>query len=272
MDKAKVKAKKGKGEKVKAEQLLDLNSSWDSTAQTSPGISSFAKDTSQILLPLRSVQEEEEEGGSEKARSPTPPVPRPRSASVSPEPEDPTDTSVRCLSVARLSKLFDTGAAPAQGWSSAIQPATSPKKLADPEDSDYTNLDQVSSISPLTARDRSSPTPVPVPRTSPPPPLTAGPTYKALYDYQAADDSEVTLVEGGVVALVPRDDASPGWLMVRLEDGSEGWVPESYLEAMAKGTTADDDEGVSKATGQVMPLEPLKQSVCKYQSLALLYH
>ena len=193
--------------------------------------------------------------------------------SVSPEPEDTSDASVRRFSVARLSELFDKGKSPVQGWSSDIQPRS---KSIPNEDSDYTNLDSV------TTGRRSLPSPVPIgtsplakspapPTASPAPspaPQPASPTtrpisYKVLYAYQAADESEVTLVQGDTVTFVPRGDTSPGWLMVRVADGAEGWAPESYLEAVAEVTS---DGGVSRATGQVMSqdsMEPKSPTLCE---------
>lgn len=269
--KGKGKAKKGKGDmsltQTKAEQLLDLNSSWDSTAQTSPGISSFAKDTSQMLQPLKPVLEE---GAAPpvpaarraSARSPSPPTrpkPKPRSASISPEPlhTEEDQSAVRKYSVSRLSKMFDRGMSPvqSQGWSSGIRPAASP------------------SPTPHT------PSPTPKPSTdsaqvkaghgtTPPVDTVAGEErYQVIYSYQAVDDTEVTVEEGGVVTFVPREDASPGWLMVRVASGAEGWVPESYLELLpakeggtteegvTEGVASESENGVSKETGQVLPTD-----------------
>lgn len=246
---------------TKAEQLLDLNSSWDSTAQTSPGISSFAKDTSQILKPqsLTAVMEEEEEGGGvRKSRSPTPPKPKPRlrSTSLSPQRQElePPANNQR-YSVANLSALFDKGVSPAgtQGWSSAIQKPTSPSTTEQPTAStaDYANLDEVIME--------------PVASSSPPAlPTSAGAKevkYEVVYGYQATDSTEITVVEGDVVTFVPREDASTGWLMVQLPGGTEGWVPESYLQPVAgEGVALESGGGVAKETGQVMPPEAVEGS------------
>lgn len=257
VEKGKGKGKKGKGTDKdalslsKAEQLLDLNSSWDSTAQTSPGISSFAKDTSQILKPLKPVLEEGAEPSSapaRKARSPTPPKPKPRSASVSPEPSDPQESAVRKYSVARLSELFDRGMSPVEskGWSSSIRPAASPSPV---------------NHTPSPTPKSSTAEPAPEGGAAPPSP---GTKYEVMYGYQAADDTEVTVVEGDVVTFVPRADASTGWMMVRVEGGAEGWVPESYLQLQTRqeGVVSDggvvsegekeSDDSVAKETGQVI--------------------
>lgn len=246
-DKGKGKGKKEKEAVKQAEQLLDLNSSWDSTAQTSPGISSFAKDTSQILKPLKPVQEEQTEPPTgRKSRSP-PPKPLPRSSSVSPEPTSPQETTVRKYSVARLSELFDRGISPVsgKGWSSSIQPAAPPSPT--------------------------SPTPQAV---SPPPGVAMETKYDVLYDYQAADDAEVTIAEGDVVTFVPRTDASPGWIMVQVAGGAEGWVPESYVQLKTEDVVSqeavvseDSEEGVAKETGQIMKeQESPPQASCECSS------
>ena len=100
-----------------------------------------------------------------------------------------------------------------------------------------------------------------------------------LYSYQAADDTEVTVTEGDVVTFVPRDDVSAGWMMVRVEGGAQGWVPESYLQLLAEEGVAterneaieSEKEGVSKETGQVMPQEPASpaQSSCEWLGRSL---
>ena len=291
---------KGKGKKAKAdkepvapaensEQLLDLNSSWDSTAQVSPGISSFAKDTNQILQPqaLTTVLEEEgrgEESAKDVVQSRTPPKPKPRSRSVSLSPEPQDQPAAGKYSVARLSQLFDQGLSPvqAQGWSSTIEkpaspvsPAFSPVPPPVPPplssasisaQDDYVNLDRVVT------------SPVPAPRsTGPSPPhVSTTPTvevkYEVIYDYQAKDPTEVTIVEGGVVTLVPREDASEGWVMVRVPEGKEGWVPQSYVQPLAADNSkpVQGDMGVAKETGQVMapPEVTSPSSGCQCESLS----
>ena len=291
-EKGKARGKKGKvQEKVKAEQqLLDLNSSWDSTAQTSPGISSFAKDTSQILQPLKPVDEEgEEQEQSTKSPLPWKPVPKPRSASMSPEPHESQDTepSIKRFSVARLSELFDKGmSTTSPGWSSQIQSESKPKspqQTANSANQDYINVDQI--ISP----GGTAPNPM-TPNSasqasdyinydefaSPEGPISdsansasqvtmatgEGCGYRVLYSYQATDDTEVSVEEGDEVTFVPREDASTGWSMVRLSGGEQGWVPESYLQPLPKGGVVATDVGdVSQATGQIMPEDPQTPSL-----------
>ena len=283
-DKVKAKAKKGKGEKEapsKAEQLVDLNSSWESAPQTSPGISSFAKDTSQILVPLKTVQEEEgdaEGGGSPAKRSlhspnsPTPkPKPKPRSASMSPEPKE-EDTTVRRFSVAKLSELFDRGLSPVErGWSAHIAPATNTSATtASPAGA---STSPISPTPPLTANSGS-----PAPGTGSTSPVPAGTHYRVLYNYKATDDTEVTVTQGDIVTFVPKKDASPGWIMVQLSGGSEGWAPEAYLQVVAEpegGRGEENIEGVSKATGQHEAMEPSSpDNLCEYmcQLTQLLIH
>jgi len=55
--------------------------------------------------------------------------------------------------------------------------------------------------------------------------------YRALYDYDAADDDEVSFLEGDTIVNVqPVDD---GWVMgVVQSTGNSGMIPSNYIEAM----------------------------------------
>ncbi len=286
------KEKKGEAESTphRDEQLLDLNSSWDSTAPTKPAISSFAQDTSQILTPLKPLEEEEEEERGErkgegiKKKASAPPLPKPRSTSVTPEPmflpQLSSPTAAR-YSVPQLSQLFDSGIDPStvSGWSSEIQ-----QQLPSPNEA-QTN----SAVSTEHKPAFSYMEEVGVANT-PSSPREGEVTCMVIYGFQASEDSEVTIGEGDTVTFVPRNDASPGWVMVRKEGGASGWVPESYLETVTKegseevgvaseegatenattGGGAEDD--VARETGQVMPTDttsPVSSSegVCKYNLL-----
>lgn len=86
--------------------------------------------------------------------------------------------------------------------------------------------------------------------------------YEALYSYDANDSTEVSMVEGDMVTFVPRDDTSPGWIMVRVADGAEGWVPESYVrQVTGEASFVDANEGKAEETGQIIPREEEQQSV-----------
>ena len=284
VDKNKGKNKKGKAEKdsgtLAAPQLLNLDSSWDSTAEISPGISSFVKDTNQILQPqaLPTVTEASEDR--ERGEPVAQPVPKPRSRSVSRSPEHQAagSTSGKSrYSVAALSKMFNEGPV---GWSTDIQKQTSPDRQQQQQKQqldDYANLEDVVTSPEAT----SPPAPLlppssPASTTSPAPPSSHTPTpaasqpdpapgtrYRAMYDYEAVRDDELSLAEGEVVSLVSVQEG--GWLVV--SSGSrEGWAPVSYLEELAdKDVGVVSDVGVAKETGQVMSTEqePVSPVLCK---------
>ena len=64
--------------------------------------------------------------------------------------------------------------------------------------------------------------------------------YRALYDYEASDGTEVSFHEGDVLVSCPGGEVSPGWVMVEV-GGVRGWAPETYLERV---------EGTSEAVEQ----------------------
>ncbi|KAJ8251278.1 hypothetical protein GJAV_G00219610 [Gymnothorax javanicus] len=71
--------------------------------------------------------------------------------------------------------------------------------------------------------------PVPAPVAAPPP--SAGKRYRAVYDYTAADDDEVSFVDGDVIGDVQQIDE--GWMYGRVErTGQQGMLPANYVEAM----------------------------------------
>ncbi|XP_046850364.1 drebrin-like protein A [Xenia sp. Carnegie-2017] len=53
---------------------------------------------------------------------------------------------------------------------------------------------------------------------------------QALYDYQAADDTEITFDPGDVITEIVQID--PGWWQGRAPDGSYGLFPANYVELM----------------------------------------
>ncbi|ETI25983.1 hypothetical protein G647_02760 [Cladophialophora carrionii CBS 160.54] len=66
-----------------------------------------------------------------------------------------------------------------------------------------------------------------------------GERARAEYDYEAAEDNEVSLREGELVTDVQRID--PDWWLVKNEAGQTGLVPSNYL------TVLDDDETAAPA-------------------------
>ncbi|XP_041673414.1 LIM and SH3 domain protein 1 isoform X2 [Cheilinus undulatus] len=74
------------------------------------------------------------------------------------------------------------------------------------------------------------PTPEPVRPAAAAPPPSAG-RYRAVYDYSAADDDEVSFVDGDVIVEVQQIDE--GWMYGRVErTGQAGMLPANYVEAI----------------------------------------
>ena len=130
-----------------------------------------------------------------------------------------------------------------------------------------------------------SPPKSPEPKPLPPLPTTETPAtsgdadydlpqeylYQVLYDYTAANASELTIKEGEMVISVAAftPDISPGWLMVRHEgELEEGWVPESYLKNLGAVYEAEPAaSGSGQTTGQAPPSgnqNPVCKSYCMY--------
>jgi len=58
-----------------------------------------------------------------------------------------------------------------------------------------------------------------------------GSRYQAIYDYDAADNDEVTIHEGDIIVDVEIMDE--GWAMGTVEStGQRGMIPSNYIEAM----------------------------------------
>lgn len=55
--------------------------------------------------------------------------------------------------------------------------------------------------------------------------------YRAVYDYTAADDDEVSFMDGDVIVDVQQIDE--GWMYGRVErTGQQGMLPANYVEAI----------------------------------------
>lgn len=60
-------------------------------------------------------------------------------------------------------------------------------------------------------------------------PVASGPKYRALYDYSAADDDEVSFLENDLISEVTVID--DGWMEGRVErTGQYGMLPSNYVE------------------------------------------
>ncbi|XP_028268535.1 LIM and SH3 domain protein 1 [Parambassis ranga] len=74
------------------------------------------------------------------------------------------------------------------------------------------------------------PAPEPVRQAAAPPP-SSGKRYRAVYDYTAADDDEVSFMDGDVIVDVQQIDE--GWMYGRVErTGQQGMLPANYVEAI----------------------------------------
>ncbi|KAG5831857.1 hypothetical protein ANANG_G00284450 [Anguilla anguilla] len=69
------------------------------------------------------------------------------------------------------------------------------------------------------------------PSPAPVPPPSAGKRFRAVYDYTAADEDEVSFADGDVIADVQQIDE--GWMYGRVErTGQQGMLPANYVEAI----------------------------------------
>ncbi|XP_029293566.1 LIM and SH3 domain protein 1 [Cottoperca gobio] len=75
------------------------------------------------------------------------------------------------------------------------------------------------------------PAPEPVQQAAAAPPPSAGKRYRAVYDYAAADEDEVSFTDGDVIIDVQQIDE--GWMYGRVErTGQQGMLPANYVEAV----------------------------------------
>ncbi|XP_061701166.1 LIM and SH3 domain protein 1-like isoform X3 [Syngnathoides biaculeatus] len=76
------------------------------------------------------------------------------------------------------------------------------------------------------------PVPEPVrPAAAAPPPSAGQKRYRAVYDYAAADEDEVSFMDGDVIVDVQQIDE--GWMYGRVErTGQQGMLPANYVEAI----------------------------------------
>ncbi|XP_047656732.1 LIM and SH3 domain protein 1 isoform X1 [Tachysurus fulvidraco] len=73
--------------------------------------------------------------------------------------------------------------------------------------------------------------PEPVRQAAAAPPPSSGKRYRAVYDYTAADEDEVSFLDGDVIVDVQPIDE--GWMYGRVErTGQQGMLPANYVEAI----------------------------------------
>ena len=232
---------------------MDLMSSWDSSAQTAPGIQSFIKDESQILQPLKpgggetTEEDKEKSAENESNLDDLYSVPLRKTERAKPEPS-------RQHSVQSLSKIFEEKAVAGSQETSPVHTAVSPtamgRRSKSPEQKPLPAL-------PTAEPPATSPTTVASPMAIydvPPVSSDEELLYQVLYDYTATDNTEHTIKEGDLVISAAGFTAemSPGWLMVRQEgELDEGWVPESYLKKLGPAYEPEPVSGSGfTATGQ----------------------
>ncbi|RKP06216.1 P-loop containing nucleoside triphosphate hydrolase protein, partial [Thamnocephalis sphaerospora] len=73
------------------------------------------------------------------------------------------------------------------------------------------------------------PPPPPSAALPPPPAPPVEPQYEVTYDFDAQDESEISLRKGSRVEIVEKNEE--GWWLVK-HDGKEGWAPSTYLKEM----------------------------------------
>ncbi|KAI2658592.1 LIM and SH3 domain protein 1 [Labeo rohita] len=86
-------------------------------------------------------------------------------------------------------------------------------------------------VQPLTHSPSYNYDPQPVHLAAAPQPSGGGKHYRAIYDYVAADEDEVSFADGDLIVDVQQIDE--GWMFGRVErTGQQGMLPANYVEAM----------------------------------------
>ena len=213
-----VKERKDKQKKTQDDSkltppLLDLMSSWDTSAQK-PGINAFNMETAEILQPLRAPEETQGTATVEVEETTSPVAetePSQRLASLRQVFEEAL-SSQENSSVEPVYSIVQKG----PRWRQLTEQNTA---AAQPEEQTVEARAEEQAVE-ARAEEQAV-----VQSTSAPV------QYRALYDFDASDSTEVSFCEGDVLTVCPDSDASPGWLMAEI-GGKKGWVPESYLELM----------------------------------------
>ncbi|XP_028826326.1 LIM and SH3 domain protein 1-like [Denticeps clupeoides] len=94
---------------------------------------------------------------------------------------------------------------------------------------DAPNYDADQAYQPQPASQSYNYDPQPV-RAAAPPATSGGKRYRAVYDYAAADEDEVSFLEGDIIMDVQQIDE--GWMFGRVErTGQQGMLPSNYVES-----------------------------------------
>ncbi|XP_011639535.1 intersectin-1 isoform X5 [Pogonomyrmex barbatus] len=65
--------------------------------------------------------------------------------------------------------------------------------------------------------------------------------YRALYEFVARNQDEISFQPGDIILVPPVQNAEPGWMAGEIR-GHTGWFPESYVEPVDTGTASLDNE------------------------------
>jgi intersectin len=65
--------------------------------------------------------------------------------------------------------------------------------------------------------------------------------YRAIFEFQARNEDEITFNPGDIVMVPLENNAEPGWLGGEI-NGHTGWFPESYVEKVEEDTTYSYDQ------------------------------
>ena len=196
-----------------APPLLDLMSSWDSSAQKA-GINPLSMETSEILQPLRTLEEAQEPATVEVGET----------KSIVAAETEPSQrlASIRKVFEEALSSQENSSAEPLY---SVVQKGPRWRKLT------QNTVESRPGEQVVEVQLEEQAVEVQLEEQAVVPSAAAPVQYRALYDFEAGDSTELSFREGDVLTLCPDSEVSPGWLVAEI-GGKQGWVPESYLQLM----------------------------------------
>jgi len=200
-------------------------SSWDTSAQKA-GVNAFNMETSEILQPLRTLEEAQEPATVELGET---------KSTVAAE----TEPSQRLASIRKVFEeaLSSQENSSAEPLYSVVQKGPRWRKLtqntveSQPEEQAVEVQPEGQAVEVQLEEQAVVQSPAPPVR------------YRALYDFDAGDSTELSFREGDVLALCPDSEVSPGWLVAEI-GGKQGWVPESYLQLMEGEKEEEREEEV----------------------------
>ncbi|OAL28212.1 hypothetical protein AYO20_09540 [Fonsecaea nubica] len=225
--------------------------SFDRTPPPAPEPDTSSKPNRGIPIPgfTPSQPREEEE---ESAPALPPPPAQPRSPTPDEEPELPRGSPIRiampvsasaAVTDAHEEQLSPPPVLPATSMARAIPPPVAREEDDEPaRGPDMGRTAAVAAAATTLGAEAVQSAPAPDP-------AAGGERARAEYDYEAAEDNEVSLREGELVTDIQRID--PDWWFVKNEAGQTGLVPSNYL------TLVDDDAGGAPAAAPAAePIPP----------------